>query len=193
INKLFFEVLIAKDYTPEALGILRQKKNRILLIRKDKALPTVIVKNSLNGFLVQDRDMTTITAADFEMKTSRVPTSQEAADVIFGDTVVKHLKSNGIAIVKNGQLIGSGVGQTSRIDAMKQAMQKADHHGFSLKGSVLASDAFFPFADSVEMAHQAGIEVVVEPGGSLRDEDTINFCETEGMCLIFTGLRHFKH
>lgn len=193
MQKLFFEVLIAKDFTPGALDILRKKKNRILLKRKELALPTKIVRSTLHGFLVQDRDMTRITEADFDIKSSRQPDTQEAADIVFGDRVVKHLKSNGIAIVKNGQLIGSGIGQTSRIDAMNHAVSKAAHHGFELSGSVLASDAFFPFADSVELAHQHGIEVVVQPGGSVRDEETVNFCESHGMCLIFTGIRHFKH
>lgn len=193
MQKLFFEVLIAKDFTPEALEILQKKKNRILLKRKDQALPTRIVRSTLNGFLVQDRDLTKISEADFEVKSSRKPQGKETTDIIFGDTVVKHLKSNAIAIVKDGQMIGSGMGQTSRIDAMNQAINKAGHHGFDLAGAVLASDAFFPFADSVELAHQHGIEVVVQPGGSVRDEESINFCESHGMCLIFTGLRHFKH
>ncbi len=193
IHKLFFEVLIAKGFTPEALEILQQKKKRMLLKRKDQPLPTKIMRSTLNGYLVQDRDMTHIGAETCEVKTSRRPTDSEMTDIIFGDTVVKHLKSNAIAIVKNGQLIGSGMGQTSRIDAMNQAIHKANHHGFDLKGSVLASDAFFPFSDSVEVAYQHGIEVVVQPGGSLRDTDSVNFCETHGMCLIFTGIRHFKH
>ena len=134
-----------------------------------------------------------ITESDLELKSSRKPTDQEKADVIFGDTVCKHLKSNAIALVKNGQLIGSGIGQTSRIDALNQAISKAEDKGFDLKGAVLASDAFFPFSDSVETAFGKGIEVVVEPGGSVRDDETINFCETHDMCLIFTGIRHFKH
>ncbi len=193
IHELFFEVLIAKDFEPEALSVLRQKKNRILLRHSGGPLPTKMVRSALNGYLVQDRDMSSLTEDELLVQSSRNPTETELRDVLFGDRVVKHLKSNAIAIVKNGQLIGSGIGQTSRIDAIQQAMEKAQKHGFELTGAVLASDAFFPFADSVEMAFQQGIEVIVQPGGSLRDQDTINFCETQGMCLIFTGLRHFKH
>lgn len=193
IHQLFFEVLVANDFTADALALLSKKKNRILLKRKPLALPRQVMRRTLHGVLVQDRDLSRISSGDFDVKTSRQPTAAEAADVIFGDTVGKHLKSNAIALVKNGQLIGSGVGQTSRIDAMNQAIHKAQHHGFDLKGAVLASDAFFPFSDSVELAKKFGIEVVVQPGGSVRDEDSINFCESEGMCLIFTGLRHFKH
>ncbi|MEO0468618.1 MAG: bifunctional phosphoribosylaminoimidazolecarboxamide formyltransferase/IMP cyclohydrolase [Bacteroidota bacterium] len=193
IHKLFFEVLIAKDFTEDALAILQKKKNRILLKRVANNQPKTITKSVINGFLVQDKDQAVITANDLSCKTSRTPTEAEITNALFGDTVVKHLKSNAIAIVKDGQLIGSGMGQTSRIDALKQAIQKAEEKGFDLKGSVLASDAFFPFADSVEMAHGKGIEVVVQPGGSVRDEESIQFCETHQMCLIFTGIRHFKH
>ena len=143
--------------------------------------------------MVQDRDQVVLQESDLELKTKREPNPAELADILFGDTVCKHLKSNAIAIVKNQQLIGSGVGQTSRIDALNQAILKAKDKGFELEGSVLASDAFFPFSDSVELAKKHGIEVVVEPGGSIKDEDTINFCENNDMCLIFTGVRHFKH
>ncbi|MEL6253093.1 MAG: bifunctional phosphoribosylaminoimidazolecarboxamide formyltransferase/IMP cyclohydrolase [Bacteroidota bacterium] len=194
IHPLFFEVLIAKDFTPEAFELLtHKKKNRRLLKRTADALPAKIVKSMVSGFLVQDKDRREITAKDLEVKSSRKPTEQELKDVLFGDKVCKHLKSNAIAIVKNEQLIGSGMGQTSRIDALKHAMQKAEEKGFDLDGAVLASDAFFPFSDCVEMAHNKGIEVVVEPGGSVRDQETIDFCETHNMCLIFTSVRHFKH
>ncbi|MEL6653195.1 MAG: bifunctional phosphoribosylaminoimidazolecarboxamide formyltransferase/IMP cyclohydrolase [Bacteroidota bacterium] len=193
MDKLFFEVLIAKDFTPEALEILQKKKKRILLKRVANHQPSHIVKTVVNGFLMQDKDQKKISEADFAVKSSRQPTAAEKADIIFGDTVCKHLKSNAIGIVKNGQLIGSGMGQTSRIDALKHAILKAEEKGFDLQGSVLASDAFFPFADSVELAHSKGISIVVQPGGSIRDEETINFCETHDMCLIFTGVRHFKH
>jgi phosphoribosylaminoimidazolecarboxamide formyltransferase/IMP cyclohydrolase len=192
-KKLFFEVLVADDFEPAALEMLSKSKKRILLKRNSKKSHAHIVKSLLDGYLVQEKDKKELTAADLEHKSSRQATPAEITDVLFGDKVVKHLKSNAIAIVKNGQLIGSGVGQTSRIDALSQAVQKAKDKGFDLKGSTLASDAFFPFSDGVEMAHDAGIEVVVEPGGSIRDEDTINFCENQGMCLIFTGTRHFKH
>lgn len=193
INKLFYEVLIAEDFTEEALEILRSKKKRIVLKRLSREMHPQAVKSAINGYLVQDKDHKRAEADTLEVKTSRRPTQSELSDVIFGDLVCKHLKSNAIALVKNGQLIGSGIGQTSRIDALKQAIHKAEVRGFELDGAVLASDAFFPFADSVEVAHQKGIEVVVEPGGSVRDQDTINFCESHGMCLIFTGIRHFKH
>ncbi|MDB4285907.1 bifunctional phosphoribosylaminoimidazolecarboxamide formyltransferase/IMP cyclohydrolase [bacterium] len=193
MGKLFFEVLVAEDFEPEALEILRKKKNRILLKRLSKVSHSVVVKSMLDGYLVQDKDRRELTADDIQVKTSRKPTEEELADMYFGDKVVKHLKSNAIAIVKGQQLIGSGIGQTSRIDAMNQAMGKATDKGFDLKGAVLASDAFFPFGDSVEMAHKAGIEVVVEPGGSIRDGDSINYCEDKQMCLVFTGIRHFKH
>ena len=193
MHGLFFEVLIARDFTPEALALLGKKANRILLKRKDSPLPAAMSRTVLNGVLAQDRDLTSLDEAHATYKTSRKATPEEWSDAVFGDKVVKHLKSNAIAIVKNGQLIGSGMGQTSRIDALNQAIGKAAHHGFSLQGAVLASDAFFPFADSVQEAHARGIEVVVQPGGSMRDEETVNFCETHGMCLIFTGLRHFKH
>jgi phosphoribosylaminoimidazolecarboxamide formyltransferase/IMP cyclohydrolase len=193
IHKLFFEVLIAKDFTPEALAILQQKKRRILLKRVANQQAATVVKSVVNGFLVQDKDQTRISREDLKVQTSRQPSESEITDIIFGDTVCKHLKSNAIGIVKNGQLIGSGVGQTSRIDALKQAILKAEEKGFDLANSVLASDAFFPFADSVELAHNKGINVVVQPGGSVRDEESIKFCETHDMCLIFTGIRHFKH
>jgi len=193
INKLFYEVLIAEDFSPEALEVLQTKKKRIVLKRLSKESHSQIVKSAVNGYLVQDKDHKKIGSEDLEVKTSRKPGETELEDILFGDLVCKHLKSNAIALVKNGQLIGSGIGQTSRIDALKQAIAKAEARGFELEGSVLASDAFFPFADSVEMAHAKGIGVVVQPGGSVRDEDTINFCESHGMCLIFTGIRHFKH
>ncbi|RMG17960.1 MAG: bifunctional phosphoribosylaminoimidazolecarboxamide formyltransferase/IMP cyclohydrolase PurH [Bacteroidetes bacterium] len=193
IHKLFFEVLLAPDFSAAALQILKQKKRRILLKRKPFELPARSLKSMLNGYLVQDRDLHSLKVEELQYKSSRKPTQAELADVVFGEKVCKHLKSNAIAIVKNGQLIGSGVGQTSRIDALKQAIDKAQRLGFDLRGAVLASDAFFPFADSVACAHEHGIEVVVQPGGSVRDEETINFCENHDMCLIFTGVRHFRH
>ncbi len=193
MHSLFFEVLVANGYTEEALAILSKKKNRILLKRLNPKSGEKIIKHTLNGYLVQERDLSELREADITVKTSRQPVASEAKDIYFGDKVVKHLKSNAIALVKNQQLIGSGVGQTSRIDALNQALNKAVEKGFELEGSVLASDAFFPFADAVEMAHKQGIRVIVEPGGSIRDDDTVNFCENHDMCLIFTGLRHFKH
>ena len=193
IHPLFFEVLVAPDFSPEALEILAQKKKRILLKRKATPQPSTLHKSAVGGILVQEVDRAQTGSEELEYKTSRTPTTEELADALFGERVGKHLKSNAIAIVKDKQLIGSGIGQTSRIDALKQAIAKATDKGFDLKGAVLISDAFFPFADSVTLAHQHGIEVVLEPGGSVRDDETINYCENHNMCLIFTGLRHFKH
>jgi len=193
MEDLFFEVLIAEEFTTAALEILTKKKNRILLKRRNKHQSPQVLKQVLNGFLLQDRDTVRLNPTAWEVKTTRQPTEAEAKDVVFADTVCKHLKSNCIALVKEQQLIGIGVGQTSRIDAMKQAAAKARAFNFEVEGAVLASDAFFPFVDSVEVAHEHGIEVVVQPGGSKRDQDSINFCEKQGMCLIFTGVRHFKH
>jgi phosphoribosylaminoimidazolecarboxamide formyltransferase / IMP cyclohydrolase len=191
IDKIFFEVLAADAYTEEALAILGKKKNRILLLRKDKSHAEKTVRSLLGGYLVQDRDAAV--AGDLQLKTSRPLSETEVQDAVFADTVCKHMKSNAIALVKNRQLIGGGVGQTSRIDSLKQAVAKAKEKGFDLEGAVLASDAFFPFADSVQTAFEAGIRVVIEPGGSVKDQDSVDFCETHDMSLIFTGLRHFKH
>ncbi len=193
INEIFIEVLIAPEYSEEALSILKSKKNRILLRQKMPVSATKIVKNVLNGILIQDANDKNAEVELFDIKTTRKPSEMEVKDIIFGDKIVKHLKSNAICLVKNGQLIGSGCGQTSRIDALKQAVAKAHHYEFDTKGAVLASDAFFPFADSVAYAHLYGIEVIVEPGGSVKDKETIDFCENAGMCLVMTGLRHFKH
>ena len=193
ISELFFEVLIAQEFLPEALEILQQKKNRRLLKQVKPYYPKRIQKTLLNGTISQDTDTLRFDRDKIEIKTSRQPTSSELSDTWFGDIVCKHLKSNAIALVRDKQLIGSGVGQTSRIDALKQAIHKAKNLGFSLKGAVMASDAFFPFADCVSLAYENGIEVVVQPGGSKRDQETINYCENQDMCLIFTGIRHFKH
>lgn len=192
INKLFYEVLIAPAYEDDALEILTAK-DRIILTQKQKIVTDRQFKSLLNGVLVQESDKRNASPQDFDFKTSRKPTEQETNDILFGEILVKHLKSNAIAIVKDRQLIGSGAGQTSRIDALKQSVAKAQQFGFDLAGSVLASDAFFPFADSVEFAQQHGIELIVQPGGSKKDQDSIDYCEKNGMCLVFTGLRHFKH
>lgn len=193
IQEIFFEVLIAEAYAPQALATLQQKKNRILLRRKVHQLPATTVRTAVNGLLFQEKDNLFVDASVYEAKSTRQVTENELADVVFGERVGKHLKSNAIAIVKQQQLIGSGVGQTSRVDALKQGIAKAREKGFSLKGAVLYSDAFFPFADSAELALAAGIEVLAEPGGSVKDQDTIDYCEQHGMCLIFTKYRHFKH
>ena len=193
MHELFFEVLIAPDFDSDALELLSKKKKRILLKRKVSDLQNVLIKSSCNGVIVQERDQQLADASALEYKTSRTATETELQDIIFGNKAVKHLKSNAIAIVKNGQLIGSGIGQTSRVDALKHAVHKAQDKGFEVKGSILASDAFFPFADCAEIAHANGIEVITEPGGSIRDQDTIDYCEQNNMCLAFTSLRHFKH
>jgi len=193
VDELFFEILAARDFTEEALAILTKKKNRILLRWSGEMPNHVQVKSVLNGFLSQSPDLSSLTSEMIDIQTDRRPTEEEQKDILFGDTVCKHLKSNAIAIVKNLQLIGSGIGQTSRVDAVHQAIGKAKAMGFELEGGVLASDAFFPFADSVKLAKENGIEVIVEPGGSKRDSETIDFCRSNNMCLIFTKTRHFKH
>lgn len=193
IHKLFFEVLIANDFTPEALEILTKKKNRILLKRVSRVSHAHIEKSLLDGYLVQEKNTHQLQTAELSFPADKKPDEAGIVDVFFGDKVVKHLKSNAIAIVKGGQLIGSGVGQTSRVDALQQAIDKAKRMGFDLQGSTLSSDAFFPFKDSVEIAHTAGITQIVEPGGSVRDQETIDYCKNQGLCLIFTGTRHFKH
>ncbi|MDX1907283.1 MAG: bifunctional phosphoribosylaminoimidazolecarboxamide formyltransferase/IMP cyclohydrolase [Bacteroidia bacterium] len=193
IDEIFFEVLIATGFEPEALEILCRKKNRIILRRVYPSRTPEVAKTLLGGRLIQTADHVITPPEAWVHKTSRPLTDTEQADALLGDIICKHLKSNAIALVKGGQLIGSGVGQTSRIDALRQAIQKAHTHGFTTEGAVLASDAFFPFADSVATAWEHGIRVVIEPGGSVRDEETITFCETHEMSLIFTGTRHFKH
>lgn len=193
LNKLFFEVLIAPDYDEAALPILQSKKNRILLRRKDIQLPAKLFKTLLNGVIEQDKDLKTETEADFKVVTKRATTPEENRALVFAAKVCKHTKSNTIVLARENQLLASGVGQTSRIDALRQAIEKAESFGFSLKGAVMASDAFFPFADSVEIAHKAGIEAVVQPGGSVRDQDSIDFCDSHNMAMVFTGVRHFLH
>jgi phosphoribosylaminoimidazolecarboxamide formyltransferase/IMP cyclohydrolase len=193
INKLFFEVIIAPGYTGEAFEILKQNKKRIILRRKEIELPQKQFRSVLNGVLGQDKDLSTEGINDFENATEKGPTSQEAVDLIFANKLVKHTKSNAIVLAKNKQLVASGVGQTSRVDALKQAIEKAKSFNFDLNGSVMASDAFFPFADSVEIAKKAGVTSVIQPGGSIRDKDSIEFCNENNMSMVFTGKRHFKH
>ncbi len=193
MNKLFFEVVMAPAYTDEALEILKTKKKRIILIRKNTAFAPRLVRTALNGVLLQDRDIKTESTADLKTVTKREPTPEEIEDLLFANILVKHSKSNAIVLVKNKQLLGHGIGQTSRIDALKQAIGKARRFGFDLKGAVMASDAFFPFADSVEVAHEAGINAVIEPGGSIRDQDSVDYCDQHNMAMVFTGIRHFKH
>ena len=193
IDKIFFEIIIAPDYSEEALGVLKQKKNRIILRRKEKASEQYSYRSLLNGVLWQERDRSTEKISDMTPVTKRVPLPEELDDLVFANKIVKHSKSNAIVIAKNRQLCASGIGQTSRVDALKQAIEKARNFGFDLRGSVLASDAFFPFADSVEIAHKAGIIAVVQPGGSVRDNDSIEYCSANGVSMVFTGIRHFKH
>jgi phosphoribosylaminoimidazolecarboxamide formyltransferase/IMP cyclohydrolase len=193
MDKIFFEVIIAPGYSDEALEVLKQKKNRIILIQKENIKDGKLSRTLLNGVLVQDRDNKTESASDLESVTNTSPSKAEIEDLIFANKIVKHSKSNAIVLAKDKQLIASGVGQTSRVDALKHAIEKAGSFGFKLQGSVMASDAFFPFADSVEIAHKAGITSVIQPGGSIRDKETINFCNQNKLSMVFTGNRHFKH
>lgn len=193
INKLFFEVIIAPGYAEEALEVLKQKKNRIILVNTGGNLPAKLVRTVAGGILVQERDTKTEAGADMKVVTESAPSAGEIEDMIFANIIVKHSKSNAIVLAKNGQMLGSGVGQTSRIDALRQSVAKAKAAGFELKGAVMASDAFFPFPDSVEIAHKAGITAVIQPGGSVKDQESIDFCNKTGMRMVFTGTRHFKH
>lgn len=193
INKIFFEVIIAPEYTEEALAVLFQKKNRIVL-RQLKALDTTMQYRSvLNGALVQQRDLAVETPADLTVVTNEAPTAQQVSDLLFANKIVKHSKSNAIVLAKNDMLLASGIGQTSRVDALRQAIAKARSFGFDLQGSVMASDAFFPFADCVEIAHEAGVTAVIHPGGSIRDQESVDYCNANEMAMVKTGIRHFKH
>lgn len=193
MDKIFFEVVIAPGYTDVALEILKHKKNRMILVLKDNKLQQRQVRTLLNGVLVQDRDNATETATQFTKVTNTAPTSSQIDDLVFANKIVKHTKSNAIVLAKNRQLIASGTGQTSRVDALRQAIDKTVSFEFDLDGAVMASDAFFPFADSVEIAHKAGITAVVQPGGSVRDQETIDYCNQNKVAMVFTGIRHFKH
>lgn len=193
LNKLFMEILIAPAYAPEALGLLKSKKNRILLKRKPVELPTKLVKTILNGTLEQDKDDMTETADQFTTVTNKLPTTSELRALEFALKVCKHTKSNTIILAKEDVLLASGVGQTSRVDALRQAIEKAHNFGFDLNGAVMASDAFFPFPDCVEIAGLAGITAVVQPGGSIRDKESIDYCNAHGIAMVTTGVRHFKH
>ncbi len=193
MHSLFFEVLIAPDFTEEALQILKSKKNRILL-RQKMALPgTKMIKTLLNGVIEQDKDLATESKEDFKVVTKVAPTDKEMDALVFAAKVCKHTKSNTIVLSNDSQLFASGVGQTSRVDALKQAILKAREFGFELDGAVMASDAFFPFPDCVEIADEAGITAVVQPGGSIKDQDSIDYCDAHGMSMVMTGVRHFKH
>lgn len=193
INKLFFEVIIAPAYAPEAMELLQSKKNRIILIRKKIEMPKVQYRTVLNGVLCQDRDTVQEQTDDLKPATSLIPEADKVEDLLFANRLVKQSKSNTIVLAKNKQLLASGVGETSRVDALKHAIEKAESFGFDLKGAVMSSDAFFPFADCVEIAHGVGIDCVVQPGGSIRDQDSIDYCNDHNMSMVFTGTRHFKH
>lgn len=193
INKIFFEVIIAPDYDLEALEVLSQKKNRIILILKDNKIKTKQFRSLLNGVLMQDKDIKTETTDDLKVVTDKTPTEQEIEDLLFANKIVKHTKSNAIVLAKNKQMCASGVGQTSRVDALEQAIEKAANFNFDLNGAVMASDAFFPFPDCVEIAAKAGITAVVHPGGSKNDQASIDSCNNNGLSMVTTGYRHFKH
>jgi phosphoribosylaminoimidazolecarboxamide formyltransferase/IMP cyclohydrolase len=193
IHSLFCEVLIAPGFEPEALSLLSEKKNRILLVQKAVELPKKQFKTLLNGVIEQDKDLSMEGISDMRAVTNKVPTEQEYKDLAFANKLVKHTKSNTIILAKGQQLLASGVGQTSRVDALKQAIIKAESFGFDLNGAVMASDAFFPFPDCVEIAGNAGITAVVQPGGSIKDQDSINYCNEHNLAMVMTGVRHFKH
>lgn len=201
INEIFFEVIMAPGYDDDALAILETKKNRIILKTKTKINADTAgcgcgkqFRSLLGGVAVQERD-TQVGGLDSEARqvTDKAVTPDEMKDLIFANKIVKHSKSNAIVLAKEGMLLASGIGQTSRVDALKQAIAKAKSFGFDLRGAVLASDAFFPFADCAEIAHKEGIDTIIQPGGSVRDQDTIDYCNANGMAMVFTGLRHFKH
>jgi phosphoribosylaminoimidazolecarboxamide formyltransferase/IMP cyclohydrolase len=193
IHKLFFEVIIAPAYDEEALSILKTKPNRIILVNKIQQLPKFTFKNILNGIVKQERDAKVETKEDLKVVTDKSPSTQEIEDLLFANKIVKHNKSNAIVIAKNKQLLGGGTGQTSRVDAVRHAIEKAHHFKFDTKGAVLASDAFFPFPDSIELAHSAGISAVIQPGGSIKDKEVIDACNQYSISMVFTSFRHFKH
>jgi phosphoribosylaminoimidazolecarboxamide formyltransferase/IMP cyclohydrolase len=193
IHKLFCEVVIAPSYSDEALPILKGKKNRIILIQKEVELPNQIVRTSLNGLLVQDKDNITDKLSDLKYATNNKPTDSELDDLLFASKLCKNTKSNTIVLVKNKQLLASGAGQTSRVDALQQAIEKATNFGFDLNGAVMASDAFFPFPDCVEIAGNAGVKSVIQPGGSIKDQLSVDYCNDHNLSMVMTGTRHFKH
>ena len=193
INQLFCEVVIATSYDDEAVAILQEKKNRIILVQHQVELPTKQIRTCLNGLLIQDKNNITDNKEGLKTVTLTTPTDQEIEDLLFASKICKNTKSNTIVFAKNGQLIASGTGQTSRVDALKQAIEKANTFGFDLNGAVMASDAFFPFPDCVEIAHHSGITAVIQPGGSIKDELSINYCNENKIAMVFTGTRHFKH
>ncbi|VXD19048.1 bifunctional phosphoribosylaminoimidazolecarboxamide formyltransferase/IMP cyclohydrolase [Marinoscillum sp. 108] len=193
MHSLFFEILIAPAFSDEALTVLQQKKNRILLVQKKSWNREKIHKSMLNGTLVQDYDNITDNEEHLKVVTKVAPSTEDVKSLLFASKVCKQSKSNTIILAKDGQLYASGVGQTSRVDALEQAIAKAQKFGFDLQGAVMASDAFFPFPDCVEIADKAGIKAVIQPGGSVKDQLSIDYCDQNGMSMVFTGTRHFKH
>lgn len=193
VNELFCEVIIAPAYVADAITLLQSKKNRIILVQKEVELPKKQFRTILNGVLEQDKDLLSEGATNLEPRTTKQPTADEITDLLFANKLVKHTKSNTIVLAKNKTLLASGTGQTSRVDALQQAIHKAKTFNFDLNGAVMASDAFFPFPDCVEIAKNAGITAVVQPGGSIKDELSINYCNENGLAMVFTGNRHFKH
>lgn len=193
MNSLFFEVLLAPSYSAEALEVLQSKKNRILVTVKPEASAHYRVRSVLNGVLIQERDHHTDAAEDLKVVTTTEPTPEQVADMLYASAIGKHTKSNTIVLVKNRQLLAAGTGQTSRVDALQQAIHKAQSFGLSLDGAVMASDAFFPFPDCVEIAYLAGITAVIQPGGSVKDDLSVQYCNEHGVAMVMTGFRHFKH
>ncbi len=193
IQKIFFEVLIAPEYDADALEVLKQKKNRVILVQKPVELPNKQFRTILNGVLEQDKDLRLESSSDFTTATKLAPADEKIEDLIFANKLVKHTKSNTIVFAKGKQLLASGTGQTSRVDALRQAVVKAKSFDFDLNGAVMASDAFFPFPDCVELASNEGVKTVIQPGGSIKDQDSIDFCDANGMAMVMTGNRHFKH
>jgi phosphoribosylaminoimidazolecarboxamide formyltransferase / IMP cyclohydrolase len=193
LHQLFFEILIAPEFSDDALSLLKEKKNRILLRLKQFSPSATTFKSLLNGVLVQDQDQKIETLEDLKAVTNRTPSEKEAESLLFAALLAKHAKSNTIVLAKDGQLLGSGVGQTSRVDALRQAISKAKSFNMDLNGAAMASDAFFPFPDCVEIAHEAGIQLVIQPGGSIKDQESIDYCDSHQMCMVMTGFRHFRH
>lgn len=193
INKIFFEVIIAPAYDADALAILEQKKNRIVLVRKECKTCPMQFRSLLNGALMQEKDLSIQTESDLVAMTEKQPSAKEVEDLLFANKIVKNSKSNAITLVKNKQLCASGIGQTSRVDSLKQAIEKAHSFNFDLQGAVMASDAFFPFPDCVEIADKAGITAVIQPGGSIKDELSVAYCNEHNIATVKTGVRHFKH
>jgi phosphoribosylaminoimidazolecarboxamide formyltransferase/IMP cyclohydrolase len=193
IDKIFFEVVIAPDYSEEALQILKKKKNRIILKANSYELPKLRIRSALNGFLCEESDVNVELPADFKVVTKVVPSEAMQKDLKMANILVKHYKSNAIVLLKDGKLLGAGMGQVSRIDSLRHAIERAKAAGRDLNGAVMASDAFFPFADCVEEAYNAGIRGVIHPGGSIRDGESVEFCDKHEMAMVMTGIRHFKH